>query len=204
MLTPLDLQLPPPGHVFQPRPAPVRAGRVGHSPHRQAPELQLEQMFLHVRVAAADLSGRLLQYAVVDAVGQVRLSLFAQLPTDPRYPVPPLEPLGPARLTPSISTPRALEAALGVCEGCAVLTFVRAPQGALLPRSVMAGAKSLDCARTRFLKVARQRGLRVQESELTSVNDALRLTGLPPVRSPDAALRALGLRQLSLWMDGTA
>jgi hypothetical protein len=54
----------------------------------------------------------------------------------------------------------------------------------------------------RFLKVARLRGLATSGGEVQCTNDALRLAGLPPVRSPDAALRALGLRQLSLWMDG--
>lgn len=193
----LDLQLPPPGHTF--RPASLR----------RPPELNLDQMFLHVRTAAADAQARLMQYAIVDGAGQVRLSLFARLAmaqagalAEPSL-EPPLEPMGPGRLTPSLSTPQALEAALRICDGAAMVTFGRFPQGQLLPRSAKARVRSLDCARVRFLKVAQARGLTASGGEVLCVNDALRLAGLPPVRSPDAALRALGLRQLSLWMDGT-
>jgi hypothetical protein len=192
MLTPLDLQLPPPGHTFRPAAC------------RHPPQLDLDQMFLHVRTAAADGAARLMQYAIVDAAGQVRLSLFGRFAVAPAdLAATPLEPLGPGRLTPSLSTPQALEAALRICDGAAMVTFGRFPQGALLPRSARIGARSLDCARVRFLKVAQARGLMARGEEVRCVNDALRLAGLPPVRSPDAALRALGLRQLSLWMDGT-
>jgi hypothetical protein len=95
-----------------------------------------------------------------------------------------------------------LDHALRVCHGCSVVAFGRLPQGALLTAPARMGILGLDCARARFVKVARRRGIAVRADDLIGVNDALGLAGLPLVRSPDAALRALGLRQLCLWMDG--
>lgn len=187
--------LPPTGGAIAP---PVFPGLWRSA--RPAPALDADQLFLHIRAVTVDSDSRLMQYAIADGLGQVRVSLFARLPLHANASALQTEPPRPGRLIPSAATISELDTALRLCAGADLITFGREAQGALLTASARRGARSLDCARTRFLKVARRRGLDV--SPQIALNDALSLAGLPQVRSPDAALRALGLRHLSLWMDG--
>ena len=195
-------QLPPPaGRFVSPshlRLVHDRSAALG----RPAPVLDQNQLFLHVRSVGREEGAHLLQYALADGLGQVRISLFARLAARSADPSIPIDPPRPGRLMASVANEGELDDALRVCRGCSLVAFGRLPQGALLTGSARAGALGLDCARARFLKIARMRGIDVSPNGIVGVNDALQLAGLPPVRSPDAALRALGLRQLSLWMDG--
>lgn len=161
--------------------------------------VQPDHYFLHVRSVAADGASHLFQFAMADEAGSVALSAFARAPSPVGEPTPDATPReAPARALDWAG----LDAALRPFEGAVVTAFGRLSQGSFLPPGACAGIAGLDCARARFLKVARRRGYRVGPEDLVDANDARRAVGLPPIRSPDAALRALGLRELCLWMDG--
>ena len=200
----LDHHLPPPalfalfrdasgGRAFRASPSSRGGGRP------VAP--RADRYFLHVRAVAADGFANLFQFALADDSGGVAVSVFVR----GRDPVDDL--LGPpaaADAPPPVPTITwaALDEALAPCRGAWIIAFGRMLHGSFLPVATRAGVASLDCARARFLKVARRRGLGLSPGDVGDLNDARRLIGLPPVRSADAAQRALGLRELWRWMDG--
>ncbi len=189
--------LPPPARfaLFQP-PRRQRFGLpVIIRPSDRPREVRPNQYFLHVRSVSADGFSHLFQFAVVDEPGNVVVSVFAR----GRSPVRGGQALPPP--LPAIWWEQ-LDEALAPCNGGWLVAFGRTLHGAFLPESIKDQAASLDCARARFIKVARRRGIKVGVGDVADVNDARRLVGLPPVRSLDAALRALGLRELWRWMDG--
>lgn len=154
--------------------------------------------FLHVRSAAADGRRHLFQFALADDEGNVALSAFARGPSPVGGPwLEDEEGHGADALSWD-----ELEAALRPCRSAWVVAFGKRLHGDLLPSAVRGQVARMDCARSRFLRVARRRGLAVSPGDLLDLNDARRLIGLAPVRSPDAALRALALRELWRWMDG--
>jgi hypothetical protein len=164
-------------------------------PSPRPSEARPNQMFLHVRSVGADGFAHLFQFAIVNADGNVVVSVFARARS-------PIQAGGTSCPTlPSVWWDQ-LEEALKPCHGGWLISFGRGLHGGFLPLGTKEGVASLDCARERFLKVARRRGLKVGPGEVVDLNDARRLIGLPPVRSPDAALQALGLRELWRWMDG--
>jgi hypothetical protein len=71
----------------------------------------------------------------------------------------------------------------------------------LLPDETVHRAASVDCAWRRFLRVSRQRRLTFDRHQPLTLSDALTVAGLPPLDSPDAAMRALAIRDLWMWMD---
>lgn len=168
---------------------------------RRPGEARADRFFLHVRSVSADGFAHLFQFALVDDFGNVAVSVFVR----GRSGVEGQDPIdaendGPPPPIPAITWDQ-LEEALQPCRNGWIVAFGRVLHGSFLPEAIRGGIASLDCARARFIKVARRRGIHVGPADLSDVNDARRLVGLPPVRSSDAALRALGLRELWRWMD---
>ncbi|HWA59925.1 MAG TPA: hypothetical protein VG939_01050 [Caulobacteraceae bacterium] len=153
-------------------------------------------LFLHVRSVFADGRSHLMQFAAVDAAGSVVVSVFARAASAVAQGGSPID----AEAIQALDW-EDLAAALKPLEGAVVTAFGRKLQGGLLPPEIRDRA-SILCARERFLNLALRRGLDVDALDAADLNAARRLIGLPPVRSPDAALRALGLRELWRWMDG--
>lgn len=190
----LDHLLPPPARfsLFGRR-APAALGK----PLRP-PEPHLERLFLHVRSVSADGFEHLFQFALVDDAGNVTVSVFARART--AVDAPDLDAYAAVSPIPAIPWSE-LDAALRPARGAALVAFGRVLHGSFLPPKVREAAAGLDCARARFVKIARRAGIRLGPGDVADLNDARGLVGLPPVRSPDAALRALGLRELWRWMD---
>jgi hypothetical protein len=176
---------------------PRRAARPERRPADAAAPAVAGRHFLHVRSVRADGRQHLFQFALVDDFGNVTASVFASRASpvfggsDPEAMVP--DP-------PTVLWDR-LHDILKPCVGAELVVFGQALQGALLPYGVRQDLGRMECARGRFMRVARRRGMRVRPGEVLDLNDARALAGLPIVRSCDAALRALGLRELWRWMD---
>ena len=164
-------------------------------PSRRPSESRPNQMFLHVRSVGADGFAHLFQFAIVNADGDVVVSVFARA----RSPIRAGGTSCPG--LPSVWWDQ-LEEALKPSAGGCLVSFGHTLHGDFLPLGTREGLASLDCARTRFHRIARRRGLQIGPGDVVDLNDARRLVGLPPIRSPDAALQALGLRELWRWMDG--
>lgn len=172
--------------------------RLADETWRAPPEPQSDRAWLHIRSVAADGERHLLQYAVADDFGDVRLSVFVRVPS------PVGEPTDAARA--AVAAGHALdwaglEGALAVCAGLRLTAFGAALAWGLLPTRAAERFAALDCARQRFVKLARHRRLRLPPGEPVEANDARALVGLPRERSADAALKALALRGLCHWMD---
>jgi hypothetical protein len=88
-----------------------------------------------------------------------------------------------------------------VCQGASLVTFHKVLQGGLLPPGSIDRAESIECAWRRYVRLARNRGC-FDRSEPVTLDDALEAAGIGAVGAPDAALRALGIRELWTWMDG--
>lgn len=98
--------------------------------------------------------------------------------------------------------PEALEYLMSkVCRGTNLVAFGRVLQAGLLPPGPLQEAGSVDCAWRRFLEIGRQRSLSFDRHQPLTLSDALVAAGLPPLSSPDAAMRALAIRDLWHWMD---
>lgn len=171
---------------------------IADDPRRRPRELHADRGWLHIRSVAADGERHLLQYAVADDFGDVLLSVFVRMPS------PVGEPTEAARA--AVAAGHALdwsglEEALSVCAGLKLTAFGASLCWGLLPTWAAERFAALDCARERFIRLARSRRLRLPPGEPLEANDARVLVGLPPERSADAALRALALRDLCLWMD---
>ena len=189
----LERLLPPPPARFA-----FTGGESGAWSRRAPPTAHAERYCLHVRSVAADGVTHRFQFAMVDADADVALSVFASAPSPVGEPAPD----GAPAETPIQALDWAgLDAAMRPFKGAQVVAFGRLIQGSFLPPRACAEIAGLDCARAHFLKLARRRGLRADPGAVLDFNDARVIVGLPPVRSPDAALRALGLRELCLWMD---
>ncbi len=178
----------------------LRRGRGAETnPRRGPPERDADRGYLHIRSVAADGTWHLMQYGLVDDAGNVLLSAFARVAS------PIGEPTPAARA--AMAAAHALDAdglaaAMRLCRGLRLTAFGAGLSLGLLPAGVAANLAGLDCARARFVAVARRRGQRLAPGDPADANEARRLVGLPPERSEDAALRALALRGLCLWMEG--
>jgi len=156
-----------------------------------------EQLYFSVRPVAAGGGRQLLQYGFVDDRGNIVLSVcgHAAAPWQGRDLTPPEDlaaaPMDPDWLAVLIR---------GVCQGASLVTFHKVLQGGLLPPGALDGAASIECAWRRYVRLARRRG-RFDRSEPVTLDDALETAGLGAVGAPDAALRALGVRELWTWMD---
>ena len=166
---------------------------------RRPPDLDADRGYLHIRSVAADGAWHLMQYAVVDDSASVLLSAFVRAAS------PVGEPTQRAREAMAAAhalDAEGLAAAMRLCRGLRLTAFGAGLNRGLLPPAVAASLAGMDCARERFLEVARHRRLRLAPGDPMDANEARRLVGLPPERSEDAALRALALRGLCRWMDG--
>jgi hypothetical protein len=177
----------------------LRPGRpLADEARRRPREPQPDRAWLHIRSVAADGERHLLQYAVADDFGDVMLSAFVRVES----------PVGEANDETRAAVAaghaldwRGLESALFVCAGLKLTAFGAALAWGLLPTRAAERFAALDCARERFLHLARRQRLRLPPGEPVEANDARALVGLPPERSADAAHKALALRSLCRWMD---
>ncbi len=176
-------------------PAPMRRSFRLFPPRRQ--RASSEHLYFEVRPVAGGTGRQLLQYAFVDDRGTIVLSVVGEAAASPAAPLgePPddlaIQPMDAAWLSTLIGS---------VCEGASLVAFHKVLQGGLLPAGALAGAASLDCAWRRYLRLMR-RSRRFDRSEPVTLDDALEAAGIGAVGAPDAALRALGLRELWAWMD---
>ncbi len=88
-----------------------------------------------------------------------------------------------------------------LCRDSNLVAFGRVLQAGLLPGETVNSAASVDCAWRRFLRISRQRRLTFDRCQPLTLSDALTAAGLPPLESADAAMRALAIRDLWMWMD---
>jgi hypothetical protein len=168
-------------------------------PRRGPPDWDADRGYLHIRSVAADGVWHLMQYAVVDDAANVLLSAFVRAASPVGLPTPAAQA---AMAAAHALDADGLAAAMRMCRGLRLSAFGAGLSRGLLPPAVAASLGGLDCARERFVKVARRQGLRLAPGDPADANDARRLVGLPPERSEDAALRALALRGLCHWMEG--
>lgn len=158
---------------------------------------QDDRLYFSVRSFGFNGARHILQYAFVDDRGNVILSSFGQTErAGTRGPElaeeMPVEPFDAPTL--DYLTTR-------LCEGSHLVAFGRVQQAGLLPGNAVGQAGSVDCAWRRFLRVSRQRRIAFDRHQSLTLGDAVELAGLPPLTSPDAAMRALAIRDLWTWMD---
>lgn len=156
-----------------------------------------DRLYFAVRSFGFSAARQILQYAFADDRGNVVMSYLAQAET-PCLGGPeltedmPVQPLDPAALDFVMSK---------VCHGSNLVAFGRVLQAGLLPSETVKVAGSIDCAWRRFLKIGRQRRLSFDRHQPLTLSDALAAAGLPSLESADAAMRALAIRDLWMWMD---
>lgn len=157
-----------------------------------------DHLYFAVRSVIADGRGHVLQYAFVDDRGHVTLSatvrcespvMLVGAPATEDLAVEPMEATAFAAL------------ARKLCGGATLVAFHRVLQTGLLPEAALDRTAGAECAWRRFQAVARRKGLRLSRWEPLTLNDCLEKARLPPIRSEDAALRALAIRDLWRWMD---
>jgi hypothetical protein len=156
-----------------------------------------DHLYFNVRSFAAGEGAHTLQFGFVDRNANVVLSVFAKAPSpigwsspaDAPLPVAPLEPDALERLL----TP--------LCRGVTLVGFHRMLQGGLLPRAAADSAVSLHCVWRRLQEAAKTHRLCARRDRPMTLNEGLALAGLPPLASDDAAMRALAVRDLWLWLD---
>jgi hypothetical protein len=166
------------------------------APRRQ--KAASEHLYFSVRPMAAAGGRQLLQYGFVDDRGNIVLSVCgeAAAPYHGRDLTPPED------LAATPMDPDWLAILIGrVCQGASLVTFHKVLQGGLLPPGSIDRVESIECAWRRYVRLARDRA-RFDRSEPVTLDDALEAAGLGAVGAPDAALRALGIRELWTWMDG--
>ncbi|HEX4198409.1 MAG TPA: hypothetical protein VHZ26_13315 [Caulobacteraceae bacterium] len=183
------------------RPLGHRSSRGGFqlfAPRRQ--KAASEHLYFNVRWLPVGGGRHVLQYGFVDDRGNIVLSVFGEGWAAGRggthgWEAPP-EDLAAAPMDAEW-----LGELIGsVCQGASLVAFHRVLQGGLLPKGAIDGAASVECAWRRYLRVARARG-DFDRGEPVTLDDALESAGVGAVGSPDAALRALGVRELWAWMD---
>ncbi|MDP2260524.1 MAG: hypothetical protein Q8J89_12505 [Caulobacter sp.] len=167
---------------------------------RRPAEKRPDRFFLHVRSVSADGFAHLFQFALVDDDGEAAVSVFVCGRSPVRDAIVPAVGDAPPPI-PAITWDQ-LDTALEPCGNASIIAFGRTLHGSFLPAATRGAIAGLDCARARFERAARRVGIRVRPGDVGDLNDARQLIGLPPVRSPDAALKAMGLRELWTWMDG--
>jgi len=165
------------------------------TPRRQ--KAASEHLYFSVRPMAAAGGRQLLQYAFVDDRGNVVLSVCGEAAAP--YHGPDLTP--PEDLAAAPMDPEWLAILIGrICQGASLVTFHKVLQGGLLPPGAIDRAESIECAWRRYVRLARGRGC-FDRAEPVTLDDALEAVGLDAVGAPDAALRALGIRELWTRMD---
>jgi hypothetical protein len=171
----------------QPQPAQQR--------HRQ--RAMDDRLYFAVRSFGATGPRHILQYAFADDRGNVVMSSFAETakPYRGRHDLAEemlVAPLDPQAIDHLVSN---------ICRDSNLVAFGRVLQAGLLPGETVHRAASVGCAWRRFLRISRQRRLAFDRHQPLTLSDALTAAGLPPLESADAAMRALAIRDLWMWMD---
>lgn len=190
---------------FGPDPTPARLEmalqRCAHRPkpaqrrHRQ--RAMDDRLYFAVRSFGATGPRNILQYAFADDRGNVVMSSFAEA----GRPFHGGHDLAEEMLVAPLD-PKALDLLVSnICRDANLVAFGRVLQGGLLPGETVKSAASVDCAWRRFLRVSRQRRLTFDRCQPLTLSDALTAAGLAPLESEDAAMRALAIRDLWMWMD---
>lgn len=181
-----------------PAKAPPRAARGAFAwPWLRRQRSASEHLYFDVRLLAGAGGRSLLQYGFADDRGNIVLSVYGAAAAA----IP-----GPAILPPEDLAVEPMDAEwlaelIGlVCRGASLVTFHRVLKAGLLPPGAAAAADSIECAWRRYLRLMRQRG-QLDRTRPVTLDDALETSGAGAVGSPDAALRALGVRELWSWMD---
>lgn len=159
---------------------------------------EADPLYFNVRSFASGDQAHTLQFGFVDRDANVVLSVFVKAPS----PVPqiggalhqdlqvqPLEPDSFARLLEPI------------CRGVTLVGFHRVLQGGLLPGAAVEGASGFRCVWRRVQEAAKTHRLCAPKDRPMTLADSLALAGLPPVETEDAAMRAMAIRDLWLWLD---
>lgn len=156
-----------------------------------------DRLYFAVRSFGANGRRHILQYAFADDRGNVVLSAFSQSENPAARGREPAEEMSAEPLEPAT-----LDDLLGrVCGGANLVAFGRVLQAGLLPDGTVSAAASVDCAWRRFLKISRQQRIPFDRHEPLTLSDALAAAGLGTLDSTDAAIRALAIRRLWIWMD---
>jgi hypothetical protein len=156
-----------------------------------------DRLYFAVRSFGANGPQHIQQYAFADDRGNVVLSAFSQTESPAAHGHQPAEEMSVQPLG-----PETLDDLLGkVCGGANLVGFGRVLQAGLLPDGIVGTAASVDCAWRRFLKISRQRRIPFDRHEPLTLSDALAAAGLGALDSTDAAIRALAIRRLWIWMD---
>ncbi|MDB5440076.1 MAG: hypothetical protein JWM33_2503 [Caulobacteraceae bacterium] len=156
-----------------------------------------DRLYFAIRSFGANGPQHILQYAFADDRGNVVLSAFSQNESLAGRGHEPAEEMSVPPLR-----PETLDELLGrVCGGANLVAFGRVLQAGLLPDGMAGAAASVDCAWRRFLKISRQQRIPFDRHEPLTLSDALGAAGLGPLDSTDAAMRALAIRRLWIWMD---
>ena len=156
-----------------------------------------DRLYFAVRSFGATGPRHILQYAFADDRGNVVMSSFAEADRPYRS--------GRVLAEEMLVAPLDREAldhlVSNICRDSNLVAFGRVLQGGLLPGKTVKTAASVDCAWRRFLRISRQRQMAFDRHQPLTLSDALASAGLAPLESPDAALRALAIRDLWMWMD---
>lgn len=176
--------------------APWRAN-VGWLGRRRRQRAASEHLYFDVRALAGAGGRPLLQYGFADDRGNIVLSVFGA--AGARFDGPLADP--PEDLAAEPMDPDWLAQLVGsVCRGASLVAFHRVLKSGLLPPGAAEAADSVECAWRRYLRLARRRG-QFRRDQPVTLDDALEAIGVGAVGAPDAALRALGVRELWAWMD---
>lgn len=167
------------------------------SPRRHRQRALDDRLYFAVRSFGATGPRHILQYAFADDRGNVVMSAFAET----GRPTADGRDLVEDMLVAPLDR-EALDRLVGdVCRDSNLVAFGRVLQAGLLPRDTVSSAASVECAWRRFLRISRQRRLTFDRHQALTLSDALTAAGLPPLESADAAMRALAIRDLWMWMD---
>jgi hypothetical protein len=169
--------------------------QAAHPPSRQ--RAADDRLYFAVRSFGANGRQHIQQYAFADDRGNVVLSAFSQNENPAARGDDPAEEMS----VPPLGSDT-LDDLLGrVCGGANLVAFGRVLQVGLLPDGMAGAAASVDCAWRRFLRISRQQRIPFDRHEPLTLSDALAAAGLGSLDSADAAMRALAIRRLWIWMD---
>jgi hypothetical protein len=160
--------------------------------------VQPDPLFFSVRSFAAGDQMHTLQFGFADRDANVVLSVFVKAPS----PVPQLGGPHPDDLATEALDPDRFERLVTpICRGAALVGFHRVLQGGLLPRAAVQEAAGFRCVWRRMQEAAKTHRLCAPGDRPMTLDEGLALAGLPRLDTDDAAIRALAVRDLWLWLD---
>lgn len=157
-----------------------------------------DHLYFNVRSFASGDQAHTLQFGFVDRDANVVLSVFVKAPSPVPHIGGPLHgDLGVEPLTPD-SFERLISP---ICRGVTLVGFHRVLQGGLLPAAAVETATGFRCVWRRMQDAAKTHRLCAPKDRPMTLNEGLALAGLPKLETEDAAMRALAIRDLWLWLD---